>query len=56
MLIHLFFLMGLQNRSIAFVRWTVIFVTHGRGARLITDYGHLAKGSRAEETDTVLKA
>ena len=28
--------MGPQNRFIVFVRWTVSFVTHGRGARLIT--------------------
>ena len=48
--------MGLQNRLIVLVHWTVSFVTHGRGARLITDYGHLAKGSHAEETDAVLKA
>jgi NADH:ubiquinone reductase (H+-translocating) len=39
LLIHLFFLVGLQNRFIVFVRWTVSFVTHGRGARLITAAG-----------------
>ena len=36
LLVHLYFLMGLQNRFIVFVRWTVSFITRGRGARLIT--------------------
>jgi NADH dehydrogenase len=34
--IHLFYLTGLQNRTVVLIRWTVSFVTHGRGARLIT--------------------
>jgi NADH:ubiquinone reductase (H+-translocating) len=34
--VHLFYLIGLQNRLIVFTRWTWSFVTHGRGARLIT--------------------
>lgn len=34
--IHLFYLTGLQNRVIVFIRWTVSFLTRGRGARLIT--------------------
>ncbi len=34
--VHLFYLIGFQNRLLVFIRWTVSFVTHGRGARLIT--------------------
>ena len=34
--IHLFYLTGLQNRVLVFIRWTISFVTRGRGARLIT--------------------
>ena len=34
--IHLFYLTGLQNRFLVFVRWTFSFLTRGRGARLIT--------------------
>ena len=34
--VHLFYLTGLQNRFLVLVRWTVSFLTHGRGARLIT--------------------
>jgi NADH dehydrogenase len=34
--VHLFYLIGLQNRILVFTRWTFSFLTHGRGARLIT--------------------
>jgi NADH dehydrogenase len=34
--VHLFYLIGLQNRLLVFTRWTFSFVTRGRGARLIT--------------------
>lgn len=35
--VHLWYLVGFQNRILVFIRWTVSFVTHGRGARLITE-------------------
>ena len=34
--VHLFYLVGFQNRILVFIRWSVSFATHGRGARLIT--------------------
>jgi NADH dehydrogenase len=34
--VHLFYLVGLQNRFLVMTRWTVSFVTRGRGSRLIT--------------------
>jgi NADH dehydrogenase len=34
--VHLFYLIGLQNRLLVFIRWSFSFVTRGRGARLIT--------------------
>jgi len=34
--VHLFYLVGLQNRVLVMIRWIVSFLTHGRGARLIT--------------------
>jgi NADH:quinone reductase (non-electrogenic) len=34
--VHLFYLVGFQNRILVFIRWSVSFFTHGRGARLIT--------------------
>ncbi len=39
LLVHLFYLLGLQNRALVLLRWTVSFVTRGRGARLITGSG-----------------
>jgi NADH dehydrogenase len=36
LVVHLFYLIGLQNRLLVFIRWTISFVTRGRGARLIT--------------------
>jgi NADH dehydrogenase len=34
--VHLFYLIGFQNRLLVLVRWTFSFLTHGRGSRLIT--------------------
>jgi NADH dehydrogenase len=34
--VHLWYLVGFQNRVIVFIRWMFSFATHGRGARLIT--------------------
>jgi NADH:ubiquinone reductase (H+-translocating) len=35
LLVHLWYLVGFQNRILVFIRWSVSFLTHGRGARLI---------------------
>jgi len=37
LVVHLWYLVGFQNRLLVVVRWSFSFVTHGRGARLITD-------------------
>jgi NADH:ubiquinone reductase (H+-translocating) len=34
--VHLFYLIGFQNRLLVLVRWTISFVTRGRGSRLVT--------------------
>ena len=36
LVVHLWYLVGFQNRLLVFIRWTFSFLTHGRGARLIT--------------------
>jgi NADH dehydrogenase len=36
LVVHLFYLVGFQNRLLVLIRWTFSFVTRGRGARLIT--------------------
>jgi NADH dehydrogenase len=41
LLVHIFYLIGFQNRLLVFIRWVISFVTRGRGERLITTE-HLA--------------
>jgi NADH dehydrogenase len=36
LVVHLWYLVGFQNRILVFIRWSFSFATHGRGARLIT--------------------
>jgi NADH:ubiquinone reductase (H+-translocating) len=37
LLVHLFYLIGFQNRLLVLLRWTISFLTRGRGARLIVE-------------------
>jgi NADH:ubiquinone reductase (H+-translocating) len=37
LVVHLFYLIGFQNRLLVLIRWAISFVTRGRGARLITN-------------------
>ncbi len=37
LLVHIWYLIGFQNRVLVLIRWSFSFVAHGRGARLITD-------------------
>jgi NADH dehydrogenase len=36
LMIHLYYLIGFQNRLLVLIRWSFSFLTRGRGARLIT--------------------
>ena len=36
LVVHLFYLVGFQNRLLVLIRWSFSFATRGRGARLIT--------------------
>ncbi|HLW94023.1 MAG TPA: NAD(P)/FAD-dependent oxidoreductase [Solirubrobacteraceae bacterium] len=36
LVVHLFYLVGFQNRVVVLIRWSSSFATHGRGSRLIT--------------------
>jgi NADH:quinone reductase (non-electrogenic) len=45
LVVHLWYLVGFQNRLLVLVRWSFSFVTHGRGARVIT-------GVRRDETSS----
>jgi NADH:quinone reductase (non-electrogenic) len=50
--VHLFYLIGLQNRLLVFIRWTFSFVTRGRGARLITgdEFSRPPRSNKADAT------
>jgi hypothetical protein len=37
LVVHLFYLVGFQNRLVVLIRWSISFATRGRSARLITD-------------------
>jgi NADH dehydrogenase len=37
LLVHLFYLIGFENRLLVLLKWAYSFFTHGRGARLITE-------------------
>jgi NADH:quinone reductase (non-electrogenic) len=37
LLVHLFYLVGFQNRIVVFIRWAFSFATRGRGARVIVE-------------------
>ena len=36
LVVHLWYLVGFENRLLVFIQWTISFLTHGRGSRLIT--------------------
>ena len=59
LVVHLFYLIGFQNRLIVVIRWFISFITRGRGARLITstpasdaDARPAARGSGVREAMT----
>jgi NADH:ubiquinone reductase (H+-translocating) len=37
LVVHIWYLIGFQNRLLVIIRWAFSFMTRGRGARLITD-------------------
>ena len=37
LVVHIWYLIGFQNRLLVILRWAFSFMTRGRGARLITD-------------------
>jgi NADH:quinone reductase (non-electrogenic) len=49
LVVHLWYLVGFQNRLLVLIRWTSSFVTHGRGARLITETSAEGQGQQVPE-------
>ena len=46
LLVHLFYLIGVQNRLVVFTRWSASFLTDGRSSRIITTGGAIQPPSR----------
>ena len=46
--VHILYLIGFANRLVVIIRWAWSFLTHGRGARLITGEPHLPPIKRPE--------
>jgi NADH dehydrogenase len=46
LIVHLFYMVGFQNRLLVLIRWSTSFATRGRGARLITDPAHAEASGR----------
>ena len=44
LVVHLWYLVGFQNRLLVFIRWLFSFIPRGRGARLITSEGPTEHG------------
>jgi NADH:quinone reductase (non-electrogenic) len=38
LVIHIWYLIGFQNRIVVMIRWAISFVTHGRGGRVIEEF------------------
>jgi NADH:ubiquinone reductase (H+-translocating) len=49
--VHLWYLVGFQNRIFVFARWFFNFTSRGRGARLITDRPPVADAPRPPEAE-----
>ena len=46
--VHLWYLIGFENRLLVLIRWAFSFLTHGRGARLITERSGAIECTRAD--------
>ena len=46
LVVHLFYLVGFQNRLLVLIRWSIGFATRGRGTRLITSPANVEAAAR----------
>ena len=49
LVVHLWYLIGFQNRLLVLIRWSFSFMTRGRGARLITGLPAVGEASERPE-------
>jgi NADH dehydrogenase len=50
LVVHLWYLVGFENRLLVFIRWSISFFTRGRGARLITESESTSSLGMSRET------
>jgi NADH dehydrogenase len=50
LVVHLWYLVGFENRLLVFIRWSISFFTRGRGARLITESESTSSLGMSHET------
>ena len=53
LVVHLFYLIGFQNRLLVILRWTISFMTRGRGARLILERDEPDRATERPPAETV---
>jgi NADH dehydrogenase len=46
--VHIFYLIGFENRVVVILRWAVSYLTRGRGSRLITEAAALPAPTRSQ--------
>ena len=56
LVVHLFYLIGFENRLLVVLRWTISFLTRGRGARLIVERPPPRKEDGAAPADQLAAA
>ncbi len=52
LVVHLYYLVGFENRAVVLLRWSYSFFSHGRGTRLITEAAGTRPAQGAPESDT----
>jgi NADH:ubiquinone reductase (H+-translocating) len=50
LVVHIWYLIGFQNRVVVMVRWAYSFLVHGRGARIILEPERAASADRTPLT------
>jgi NADH:ubiquinone reductase (H+-translocating) len=53
LVVHLWYLIGFQNRLLVVIRWSMSFITRGRGARLITGAAEEPRPAGRQEATAV---
>jgi NADH:ubiquinone reductase (H+-translocating) len=55
LVVHLFYLVGFENRVLIVLRWTYSFITRGRGTRLITEAAGVPYESDGEQEQVAVE-